>query len=248
MSTELAEKAERATGHGLLPAPVRRFRELALVGAPATFETVVFETAAVMHRPRLPRIPLRIRMAHRLGHDFVHDIRIGVRGFSFRFGTDAFVDGRGVIRIGPMVDSGPEFDQGAVIAMWGEAAVFPCSWDRLPGLRWQAVDDATALLVIPHAGLEIPITIGFDPTSGLPSMFRADRHKGHGPKVGWAGTYGEWRRYPSGVLAPGRFSVKWDDEPAPWLEVRIEAVEVDVPVEATLSLGGRLLDRVLAAD
>lgn len=244
MSTTLAEPAVSPAGPAPrprirrpdLPAPVRRFRELALRDGPASFETVVFVTGATMRRPALPPIPLRIRMAHRLGHDFVHDIRIGVRRASFRFGLDAFVGGRGVMRIGPMIDAGPEFDEGALIAMWGEAMIFPCSWERLDGLRWEPVDDSNAVLVIPHAGAEVRITIGFGAT-GLPASFQADRHKGHGPKVGWTGTYGDWRRYPSGVLAPGTFTVKWDDEPAPWLEIRIEGIEFDVPVDEEMRLG-----------
>jgi uncharacterized protein DUF6544 len=250
MSPTLAQPAPRSAAAPIpqpatlpgLPAPVRRFRELALRDAPASFETVVFVTSGTMRRPALPPIPLRIRMAHRLGRDFVHDIRIGIRRASFRFGLDAFIGGRGVMRIGPVVDSGPDFDEGALIAMWGEAMVFPCSWGRLAGLRWEAVDDATAILIVPHAGSEIRITIGFGAT-GLPATFQADRHKGHGPKVGWTGTYGDWRRYPSGVLAPGTFTVKWDDEARPWLEIRIERVDVDISVDEEMALGRAVVRR-----
>ena len=56
-----------------LPAPVARFRDLALAQGPAAIETLVIETSATMRRPRMPPIPLRIRMSHRLGRDFVHD-------------------------------------------------------------------------------------------------------------------------------------------------------------------------------
>jgi hypothetical protein len=232
---------EEAVPPADLPAPVRRFRMLALAGGPPTFETLRIETAAMMHRPRLPPVPLRITMAHRLGHEFAHDIRIGVGRLSIRFGVDAFVDGHGVMKVGSKVDSGPKFDRGALIAMWGEAISFPIAWDRLPGLAWQPIDHASARLLIPWAGGTIPIAMGFDPGTGYPTTFRTERHKGNGPLVGWEGLSIGWRSYPGGIVAPSRLQAKWDDEPKPWIDMRIERIDVDVPVEATLELGRRAL-------
>lgn len=235
--SETARPTEPAT----LPGPVLRFRRLAAAGGPPEFETIRLETSGTIHRPRMPPIPLRITMAHRLGKAFAHDIRVGVRRLSFRFGLDAFVDGRGVMKIGPSVQSGPKFDRGALIAMWGEALSFPDSWDRQPGLRWEPVDETTALLLIPWAGEAIPITVGFDPETGYPVRCHADRYKGDGPLVGWAGLFADWQSWPGGILAPALMQAWWDDEPAPWLDIHLERLEVDVPIEATLELGRRAL-------
>ncbi|HET9458149.1 MAG TPA: DUF6544 family protein [Candidatus Limnocylindrales bacterium] len=224
-----------------LPGPVLRFRRLAEAGGPPVFETIRLETSATIHRPRMPPIPLRITMAHRLGKAFAHDIRIGVRRLSLRFGVDAFVDGRGVMKIGSRVRSGPKFDRGALIAMWGEALSFPTSWDRQPGLRWEPVDAETALLLIPWAGETIPVAVAFDPLTGYPARCHAERFKGDGPLVGWAGLFTDWQSWPGGILAPARMQAWWDDEPAPWLDIRLERLEVDVPIEATLELGRRAL-------
>jgi hypothetical protein len=237
----LRSETFRATEDAALPRPVLRFRRLTEAGGPPEFETIRLETSATIHRPRMPPIPLRITMAHRLGKAFAHDIRIGVRRLSFRFGVDAFVDGRGVMKIGSKVQSGPTFDRGALIAMWGEALSFPNSWNRQPGLRWEPVDDATALLLIPWAGESIPVTVGFDPLTGYPIRCHAERHKGDGPLVGWAGLWTEWQSWPGGIPAPARMQAWWDDESAPWLDMRVEHLEVDVPIEATLELGRRAL-------
>ncbi len=77
-----------AAGHSTsaLPPPVARFREVALRDAPGDVKTVVIETKGTMRRAGMPPIPLRIRMFHRLGHDFVHDIRLGSGRLSFRLG------------------------------------------------------------------------------------------------------------------------------------------------------------------
>lgn len=220
-----------------LPAAVARFRALAAEGAPQVVETIAIETTAWMRRPWMPRIPLEIRMAHRLGYEFVHDIRIGRGALSFRFGLDAYVGSHGLMKVGPSAQTGIEFDQGALIALWGEALCFPAAWELREDLRWEAVDEGTARLLVTGPEGEIPITVGFDPRSGCPAYCSADRYKAKGPKVGWTGRFGDWRRFDGGVLAPGRFEVQWADEPDPWIEIRTTSVSVNAPVDDALRLG-----------
>ncbi len=150
-------------------------------------------------------------MFHRVGHAFVHDIRLGVGPLSFRMGLDAYVDGRGLMKIGPSVRRGVEFDQGALIALWGEALGFPSAWEGRDDVRWEPVDDVTALLIVAGPEGDIPITVGFDPATGYPAFCEADRYKATGPKVRWRGTSSDWRRFPGGVLSPSRYSAAWND-------------------------------------
>ena len=158
-------------------------------------ETLQIETTAWMRRPWMPRIPLEIRMAHRLGYEFVHEIRIGRGALSFRFGLDAYVGGHGLMKVGPSLQTGIEFDQGALIALWGEALCIPSAWERRTDIRWEAVDERTARLVVDGPEGEIPITVGFDPLTGCPASCTADRYKAKGPKVGWTGRFSDWRRF-----------------------------------------------------
>ena len=79
--------------------------------------------------------------------------------------------------------------------------------------------------------------MGFDPTTGFPAYCTADRYKAHGPKVGWTGRFGDWRRFDAGVLAPGRFEVQWADEPLPWIEIRTMSVSVNAEIDDALRLG-----------
>jgi hypothetical protein len=221
-----------------LPEPVARFR--ALIADQPQIDTVEIETTAWMRRPGLPRIPLSITMAHRLGAAFVHDIRIGRGRLSFRFGIDTFIDGHGAVRIGPSVSRGPHYDHGALIAMWGEAIAFRSAWDGRSDVRWLAVDADSATLVVDGPEGDLPIRFGFDPETGLPATCSADRYKGDGPKVAWMGTTAGWRVM-GGVLVPGRFSVRWADEPEPWLEITTRRVTMNAPVDDRLALGRRLL-------
>ena len=227
-----------------LPAPVARFRALAADGAASSVETLRIETTAWMRRPWIPRIPLEIRMAHRLGYEFVHEIRIGRGALSFRFGLDAYVGGHGLMKVGPSLQTGIEFDQGALIALWGEALCIPSAWERRTDIRWEAVDERTARLIVDGPEGEIPITVGFDPLTGCPASCSAERYKAKGPKVGWTGRFGDWHRFEGGVLAPGRFEVQWADEPYPWIEIRTTSVSVNARVEDALRLGRRAFREV----
>ena len=213
-----------------LPCPGRRW-------CSPVVETLAIETTAWMRRPWMPRIPLEIRMAHRLGYEFVHEIRIGRGALSFRFGLDAYVGGHGLMKVGPSLQTGIEFDQGALIALWGEALCFPAAWERRTDIRWEAVDERTARLVVEGPKARSRSRSALIPTTGCPASCTADRYKAKGPKVGWTGRFGDWRRFDGGVLAPGRFEVQWADEPYPWIEIRTTSVSVNAPVDDALRLG-----------
>jgi hypothetical protein len=223
-----------------LPACVGRFVELAAEAESGPFQTVTLDTTAWMHRPGLPPIPLEIRMAHRLGEAFVHDIRIGRRPVSVRFGLDAFVDGRGAMRIGRTVKLGPTYDRGALIAMWAEALTFPFAWLDRTDVRWEAIDVSTARLVVPFEDGDVPITVAFDTSTGLPDLCIADRHKGDGPLTPWTGVWRDWR-VADGVLAPRRLVVRWLDEPDPWLAITVRSIAVGAPVDAEIARARRVV-------
>ena len=224
-----------------LPEPVQRFVELVSGAGTPRISTLVLETDAWMRRPKLPPIPLAIRMSHRLGEAFVHRIRIGRGPLSIPFGMDAYVDGRGLMKIGPAVEMGPTYDEGALIAMWGEALVFPSAWLERPDVRWDAVDAHTARLVVVSDHGEVPLTVAFDTSVGFPVSCEADRHKGAGPRVRWTGRWSRWRPTRAGILAPSWMNVQWADEDRPWLDLRVTSIELNGPVERDIADARRVL-------
>lgn len=219
---------------GTLPDPVERFVAVAAPAPVPRLRAIVLETAAWMSRPGMPRIPLEIRMSHRLGEAFVHDIRIGRSPLAFRFGVDAFVDGHGLVRIGRTVRAGARIDQGALIAMWGEALVFPTAWLERPDVAWQRVDEHAARLIVPGPSGRVSMDVDFNPVTGLPSACRADRYKDDGPLTPWTGRWSSWRPVGRGVLVPHHMQVRWLDESKPWLEIQVRRVHTDAPVEEEL--------------
>ena len=233
----------RAALAAALPTPVARFAELTRDHGPARVDTVAMHAGGRMVRPGLPAIPLEFTMTHRLGYEFVHEIRLGRGRLSIPFGLDAYVDGHGLMRIGPSLHAGPSFDQGALVALWGEALCYPSAWERRTDVRWEPVDDVTATLVVPGPEGPLPIRVRFDERTGFPTGCEAERYKADGPKVGWRGLLGDWRAFDGGVLAPARFGAHWADEAVPWLELWIRRVVPNVPVDTALERGRRVLAR-----
>jgi hypothetical protein len=230
------------TGAGVLPPPVARFVDLAQLEGPERITTVAIRTTAAMHRPGMPAIPLVIGMYHRLGYEFAHDIAIGRGRLAFRFGTDAYVDGRGCMQVGRSFHAGPAFDQGALIAMWCEAIAYPSAWLSRTDVRWEDADWHAATFVIPGPDGDIPIRVAFDPGTGCPVSFTALRHKAESGLVAWTGRATDWRRF-GGVLSPGRFEVEWADEAGPWLDMHVLDVLADAPVDEALDRARHLFDR-----
>ena len=224
----------------VMPPPVARFVDLAMHERVGAIDTVEMTCDAWMRRPWWLPIPLQIHMSHRLGFAFVHEIRIGRGAFSHAIGLDAFVDGRGAMIVGRSRQTGSTFDQGARIAMWGEALTFPASWLRRTDVGWESVDARTARFIVPSPDGDIPILVSFDPRTGMPTSCAADRYKGVGPLTRWYGAWSDWRVGPEGVLAPRRMQVRWADEAHPWLTIRVTRLAVNTPV-------GETFDRARAA-
>jgi hypothetical protein len=224
-----------------LPVPVARFVDLAMVEHPDPIDTMVIETTAWMRRPMLPPIPLAIRMSHQLGFAFVHEIRVGRGRLSVRFGLDVYVDGRGLMKVGPSIQTGPTFDQGALIAMWGEAMTFPSSWLARDDVRWEPIDDDAASLVVPARDGDVSLKVTFDAATGWPASCEADRYKTPEAMVYWFGYWRDWRANDGGPFAPHRLLVRWADEDRPWLDVQVASIHANAPIEGALEVARNAL-------
>jgi hypothetical protein len=217
-----------------LPAPVRRF-EVAFGNESAReIATLAMEGRGRVHIGRLPWMPIDVRMYHRLGHDYVGLIRVRPARVTLVSVVDAYVDGQGITKIGPAASIGPEIDQGAFLGMWAAAIAYPSTWVRV---RWEAVDDTTARVHLPFKDGGESAIVRYDPATGNPLRFEADRHRvAGGPKIRWYGDSAEWSSF-DGVPAPRSVTAWWSDQPAPWFEMTVETVRADVDVDEAIEIG-----------
>ena len=123
-------------------------------------------------------------------------------------------------------------NQAANLAVWAEAAWFPSIWITDPRVRWEPVDENTALLFVPFEGREENFVMRFNPETGLLDSMEAMRYRDPGPeakKVLWI-----TRNVPSGKIAGTQFdstgSATWLDQGIPWATFTLEEVNFNVDV------------------
>lgn len=215
------------------------------------------ETFAFWARGRLRVGPaaelyLDFRAAQRVGHGFVHDITITWYGQPLIRGGDVFAGGRGRVQIGPFRSAGPEVDQGANLAMWGEALVAPSVFAAGSPVRAVQEGADTVRLTLPSAAAVAARTRGrggadleaggtdtetawLTFVDGRPRRFRALRHRAAGrPKEWWCGESLEWHQE-DGLWQPGRLRATWEADEHPWLDLEVGRYLLDVPVDARLA-------------
>jgi hypothetical protein len=227
------------TGASVVPAPVQRFVEAAGLADAPPIETLVMEGRGRVHIGPLPWMPIGVRMYHRLGRDYVGLIRVRPAGVTLLSVVDAFVDGAGITKIGPAASTGPEIDQGAFLGMWAAAIAYPSTWQDV---RWEAVDDDTARVVLPFKGDDPVALVRYDAATHMPVHFEAERYRAAGgPKIRWYGDSAGWQSW-DGVPAPRRVTAWWSDQPAPWFEMTVEKVRANVDVDEALAVGRRAIE------
>jgi len=65
-----------------------------------------------------------------------------------------------------VIENEPKIDMAANLSLWGEAVWLPSIFITDPRVRWEAIDDTTARLVVPFGDEEDAFTVTFDPCDG----------------------------------------------------------------------------------
>jgi hypothetical protein len=229
------------------PLPSDQTRDLGRVGLPASLPEPVYrhfnatlgsevpkiESAVVWGRARIKTgmwMPLRFKAYYVPGQGFYRYMEITWFGLPVVKGVDSYLRGEGVMNIAGNITAGKKIDQGQVLAMWAEAALTPSAYVTDPRIRWEAVDDRTARLVVPFGEGEETLQFRFDPQTGFMSQMSALRYRGQEEnKTPWRGDYMDWQAVHS-VKIPTRIAVTWEDEGSPWAYWTIDGVEYNVDV------------------
>jgi len=233
----------RALPTDALPTPVARWLRQAFPDGIPDVDTLEVVGSGSVRLGAVPPLRVSARMSHRLGRDHVADIRLRVGGLTALAVMDAYVDGRGLAKIGPWASIGPDIDQAALLSTWGEAVLMPFAWRRLPAMTLESIDPTSVRLALPAAAdARVLATLTFDPASGLPSAFEAQRYKGTtGRLVGWRGEYLDWRTI-DGLPFPGRWLVSWADESRPWFDMTIAHLWAGRPIDDALLRARRAIE------
>jgi len=225
---------------GGLPAPVERF-----------FRTVygdripVIRTVAITGRGRMRPfgiwLPARYVWIHNAGTDYRHYFEATLFGIPLLRVNEGYVGGESFFE-SPMatLHDDPNTNQGANVALWAEAGLFPAVWITDPRVHWTAVDGDTALLTVPYEDEEETFVVRFDTETGLVTTMEVMRYREAGegqPKVLWI------TRNESGPSVPGLpisavGSATWLDQGKPWAVFTLESIVTNVDVSQVIEARG----------
>lgn len=222
-----------------LPAPVDRFYRQVYGDAVPVVETAVVSGRATMRIMGLT-FPARYRFIHDAGHGYRHYIEATFFGLPLMKVNEHFLDGNGRMELPfGITENEPKVNQGANLALWGEAIWFPSLWVTDARARWEAVDDDTALLLVPYGDQEEQFVVRFDPETGRIQMLEAMRYKGveSDQKTLWLNEARGWGTV-SGQPAFTVGAVTWLDEGTPWAVFTAEELVTNVDVSDYIRASG----------
>jgi hypothetical protein len=223
-----------------LPAPVTRFYR-ALYGEEVPLITSAVISGRGTMRPVTggPALPMRFRFTHSAGQSYRHYIEATIFAMPVFKVNEYYVNGTGRMELPFGVSEGASIDQGANLGLWGESLVWlPSILLTDPRVHWEAVDDTTALLVVPAGESTERFIVRFDPTTSMVVMTEAMRYKGEATtKTLWISQAKEWRNV-NGHQTLGLGTLTWLDDGTPWAVFNVEELHYNVHVDVSLTAKG----------
>ncbi len=240
-STSLSTSVKMMPLPSGLSAPVERFYRAAYGDQIPVIESAVFTGRAVI-RPFGVWLPARFVFVHEAGKNYRHYIEATFFGIPFLKVNEGYLDGESFFE-SPMGTYYNDLNtnQGANLALWAEAGWFPSIWLTDSRVKWEAVDENTALLFVPFEDQVGNFVVRFDPQTGLIKTMEAMRYREAGEgktKILWI-TRNEPGAFLPGIKISAIGSVTWLDQGGPWAIFTIEEAVFNADVSEYIRKRGR---------
>lgn len=221
-----------------LPAPVERFYEELYGERLPVIDSAVITGRGTMRIAGVT-LPVRFRFAHTTGDGYRHHIETTIFGLRLLTVRETYLDGTARLELPFGISQGSNVDQGANLALWAEAVWTPAAWATDPRVRWEAVSDDTALLVVPAGDAEETFVARFDPRTGMLRLLESMRFKGQDDdhKTLWLNEVVSWGEV-DGRTMPIETALTWLDDGKPWAKLTTEEVRYNADVSEYLRQRG----------
>lgn len=222
-----------------LPAPVQRFY-LAIIGERIPVIRSAVITLSGTARIKGVTMPARARFIHD-GQNYRHYIETTLFGLPVFKVNERYLNGVGRMELPfGVVENDPKINQAANLGLWSEiAAWLPTMLITDSRVRWEAVDDQTARLIVPFENGYDSFTLYFDPQSGLMRSMETMRWRDvtDSAKQRWIPGAIGWATF-HGVKVPSPSGVTWADQVTPWLVVKVDDLAYNVDVAQVIRAHG----------
>jgi hypothetical protein len=196
-----------------LPAPVARHFLAALGLTPPKMENAVV-WGRCFYKIAGFWTPMRFKSYLKDGRYYLREMQITWFGFPFLNRHHSYKNGMATRKGGgllPSVETGAEIKQSHFLSMWAESMWMPAILVSEQACRWEAIDEATAWLIVSSDNGDEPILVRFNPKCGLIEEIVAWRYRhSEGQKTTWRVSYSDWKPY-HGLLLPGEINFSWED-------------------------------------
>ena len=226
-----------------LPAPVERFyRQTYGERLPVITSAVITGRATLRPVPGGPTFPARFRFIHEAGRNYRHYIEATWFGLPLLRVNEAYLDGvsrQEMPRPLPSSTGHPKGAQAANLGMWSETLWMPAVYLTDPRVRWEAVDDTTALLSVPFGEKWETYVVRFDPVTSRPTVMEVMRYQGltDPDKTLWLNHTLSWADF-GGVTLPKQAAAVWLNQGRPWAVFTAEQVTYNTDVREAVHQRG----------
>jgi hypothetical protein len=222
-----------------LPPPVHRFFE-AIVGSRVPIIHSAVITGSCVLRFIGLRLRGRFRFIYLAGQGYRHYIEATIFGLPLLKVNERYLEGHARLELPfGVVENEPKVDRAANLGLWAESVWLPSILLSDPRVRWEAVDDAAARLVVPWGDQEDVFDVSFEPQTGLLTRLETMRWRNasDAAETGWRNEPLGWGSY-YGLKLPTPASVTWLDQGMPWAVFELEDVAYNVDVSKSIRGAG----------
>lgn len=221
-----------ASAPGGLPQPVADYYESAYGDTIPVVRSVVI-TGRGKIRPFGLWMPARFRFTHDAGRGYRHYIEATWFGLPILKVNERYLDGESLMELPWGTSSGPKVEQAANIGMWAELSSSAPSVFLTDGrVRWEPVDNDTAVLVVPLGDDQIDrFIVRFNAAHTRMEMLEAMRYREATSehKVLWiASGVGDKTIGAARTQAVG--AATWMDQGRPWAYFEAEDIRYNTDV------------------